>query len=138
MRAGASDFIPKPVVPDVLTAAILAALERAGRADHAQCAAIVSSAPASTSSTSTSDGAAAPAPNRASSPSPDSASIHLTLDALRIGQRNGFLIANKRRDLQDVPFAAFLRCAAERARGSSSFLPKRELGMVRRPEIRTD
>jgi len=46
-----------------------------------------------------------------------------------------FLVNGKRRDLQDAHFITLLLIAAERARGSEAYLPGREAGILRSPEI---
>jgi CheY-like chemotaxis protein len=114
LRDGATAYIPKPVDAETLTSEILAALDRAGRSDHASCAALLPPAKEPESS--------------------DSVAV-LVLDGIRAGRRMTFLVNKRRRDLPDQQFIALLRLAAERSRGSEAYLPPRDLGVLRAREI---
>jgi DNA-binding response OmpR family regulator len=123
LRDGGTSYIPKPFDAETVTGEILAALDRAGRSDHASCAAL---AP---------PGSAAPSTPPAKEPESSGPLVVLVLDGIRAGRRMTFLVNRKRRDLQDQQFIAVLRLAAERRRGSEAYLPPRELGVTRAPGI---
>ncbi len=117
LRDGACDFIPKPCDAETVTRAILDALERARREEHAECAALT----------------VPPAPEVnavASQPL-----VRIVLDGLPIEKRISFRVNRKRCDLQPERFAVLLRLSAPRARASESYLSVSDLGLRSRPEI---
>jgi hypothetical protein len=117
------------VKPETLAKEIREALDRAGRRDHAQCAALsprISPSPPVVP---------APVATPASPPRPLVGPLHIILDGLRIGRRTSFLVNGKRGDLQDNLFVVFLRLAAIRARGSDTYCSSSDLGIYRTPHV---
>jgi len=112
---GMNAYVGKPICDNVdkLGEKIRVLLARAGRSDHALCAALA----------------------RPAAKALAAGLVSIAIDGKRDGRRTGFLVNGERRELQDAKFVVFLRLVVALIREAGAWCARHDLGIAYSREV---